>query len=63
LLSHATCTRYTMAGGFFIRRAAMHGIWLWLYWISHLQWMWSALMLNEFAGMEYTDHCADMSGE
>jgi hypothetical protein len=40
-----------LVGGFFIRKATIHGIWIWLYWISFIQWTWSALMLNEFEGM------------
>ena len=37
-------------------------MWIWLYWISFLQWTWSAIMLNEFEGEEYSDHCADGGG-
>ena len=46
-----------LVGGFFIRKATIHAIWIWLYWISFIQWTWSALMVNEFEGMEYSDHC------
>lgn len=46
-----------LVGGFFIRKATIHGIWIWLYWISFIQWTWSALMVNEFGSMEYRDHC------
>ena len=45
-----------------IRKATIHSMWIWLYWISFLQWTWSAIMLNEFEGEEYTDHCADGDG-
>jgi len=31
-----------LVGGFFIRKATIHGIWIWLYWISFIQWTWSA---------------------
>ena len=51
-----------LVGGFFIRKATIHSMWIWLYWISFLQWTWSAIMLNEFEGEEYTDHCADGGG-
>ena len=50
-----------LVGGFFIRKATIHGIWIWLYWISFIQWTWSALMVNEFEGMEYVDHCGGFS--
>jgi len=51
-----------LVGGFFIRKATIHAMWIWLYWISFIQWTWSAIMLNEFEGEEYTDHCADGGG-
>ena len=51
-----------LVGGFFIRKATIHAMWIWLYWISFLQWTWSAIMLNEFGGEEYTDHCEDGGG-
>ena len=54
---------HMLVGGFFIRRATIHGIWIWLYWISFVQWTWSALMINEFENQEYYDHCANPGGE
>lgn len=50
-----------LVGGFFIRKATIHAIWIWLYWISFIQWTWSGLMVNEFGGNEYTDHCGTTS--
>ena len=32
-----------LVGGFFIRRVSIHALWIWLYWISFIQWTWSAL--------------------
>ena len=46
-----------LVGGFFIRRVSIHALWIWLYWISFIQWTWSALMTNEFQGREFYDHC------
>ena len=46
-----------LVGGFFIRKVTIHAVWIWLYWISFIQWTWSALMANEFAGAEFFDHC------
>ena len=46
-----------LVGGFFIRRVSIHALWIWLYWISFIQWTWSALMTNEFKGKEFYDHC------
>lgn len=34
-------------------------IWEWLYWISYEQWIWSALMINEFKGAEYDALCRE----
>ena len=50
-----------LVGGFFIRKATIHAIWIWLYWISFIQWTWSALMVNEFENIEFTDHCGTTS--
>lgn len=46
-----------LVGGFFIRKVTIHAVWIWLYWISFIQWTWSALMANEFGGAEFFDHC------
>ena len=46
-----------LVGGFFIRKATIHVVWKWLYWISFIQWTWSALMVNEFEAGEFYDHC------
>ena len=46
-----------LVGGFFIRVVSIHAVWIWLYWISFIQWTWSALMVNEFSGKEFYDHC------
>ena len=32
-------------------------IWRWLYTISYEQWLWSALMLNQFDGQAYSEYC------
>ena len=32
-------------------------IWRWLYTISYEQWLWSALMVNQFEGQAYSDYC------
>ena len=32
-------------------------IWRWLYTISYEQWLWSALMINQFAGHQYAQYC------
>jgi hypothetical protein len=32
-------------------------IWRWLYTISYEQWLWSALMINQFDGQEYSAYC------
>ncbi len=37
------------------RRGAV--IWRWLYTISYEQWLWSALMINQFDGQEYSAYC------
>jgi len=51
-----------LVGGFFIRKSTIHGIWIWLYWISFVQWNWSALMVNEFHGEAFSDHCNESGG-
>ena len=52
-----------LVGGFFIRHVSIHALWIWLYWISFIQWTWSALMTNEFRGREFYDHCGgDVNG-
>ena len=32
-------------------------IWRWLYTISYEQWLWSALMINQFEGQAYSEYC------
>ncbi len=32
-------------------------IWRWLYTISYQQWLWSALMINQFRGQSYSAYC------
>jgi len=51
-----------LVGGFFIRESTIHSMWIWLYWISFIQWNWSALMVNEFKGTEHVDHCDGNQG-
>jgi hypothetical protein len=46
-----------LVGGFFIRFVSIGAAWIWLYWVSFIQWTWSALMVNEFQGRQFYDHC------
>ena len=50
-------TLHTLVAGFLITRQTIPTIWRWLYTISYKQWLWSALMVNEFKDIEFTTFC------
>ena len=43
--------------GFFVREETIPVIWHWLYDISFMQWVFSALCINQFQHQEYNDIC------
>jgi len=51
-----------LVGGFFIRAKTIHDMWKWLYTVSFIQWVWSALMVNEYQGRQFFDHCDSTTG-
>jgi hypothetical protein len=51
-----------LVGGFFIRARTIHNAWRWLYNISFIQWAWSSIMVNEYDGREFFDHCGSDTG-
>ena len=51
-----------LVGGFFIRARTIHDVWKWLYNLSFIQWAWSAVMVNEYAGRLFYDHCGSETG-
>ena len=51
----------SVVAGFLVLPGSIPAVWKWVYWISYYQWGWSALMLNQFQGQAYTDHC-EMEG-
>lgn len=46
-----------LVGGFFIRAKTIHDAWKWLYRVSFVQWGWSSVMVNEYQGKLFYDHC------
>jgi ATP-binding cassette subfamily G (WHITE) protein 1/ATP-binding cassette subfamily G (WHITE) protein 2 len=44
----------TLAAGYWVPAALITPIWRWLYSISFNQWLFSALMLNQYANMRFT---------
>jgi hypothetical protein len=51
-----------LVGGFFIRAKTIHVMWKWLYTVSFIQWVWSALMVNEYQRKQFFDHCDSTTG-
>ena len=51
-----------LVGGFFIRARTIHEMWKWLYTLSFIQWAWSAVMVNEYSGRLFYDHCESETG-
>ena len=51
-------TLNTLVAGFLLTRATIPVIWRWLYTLSYEQWLWSALMVNQFKGASFDRFCA-----
>ena len=58
-LPQAICTVWNtlniLVSGFFLPKCQIPVWWIWLYWISYQQWIWSALMLNQFGDQSGTE--------
>ena len=50
-------TLNTLVTGFLLTRATIPVIWRWLYTLSYEQWLWSALMVNQFEGQSFDRLC------
>ena len=47
----------SLVAGFLVLKQSMPSFMRWLYYISYYQWSWGALMVNQFKGGTYEEHC------
>ena len=50
-------TLFSLTAGFLVNARTMPPVWAWLHWLAYEQWIFSALMVNQFSGQQYTDYC------
>ncbi|KAK3240482.1 hypothetical protein CYMTET_49679 [Cymbomonas tetramitiformis] len=48
-----------LCAGFFVRKDTIKAMWEWMYYISYMQWGFSASMLNQFQDQSYTAYCEE----
>ena len=47
----------SLVAGFLVLKNSIPAFMRWLYYLSYYQWAWGALMVNQFRGGLYTEHC------
>jgi len=50
-------TLQTLVAGLLVSRSTLTVVWRWLYTISYEQWLWAAMMSNQFGNVQYDEIC------